>query len=886
MVEPGAVAQLGEHHAGSVRVKGSNPFSSTRKQLPVSESGGAAFRQLTEGRLSLNGQAAREKIVTERVGAVAPVYNQVEIERKWRDRWDADSLYITRTDSSRPKWYALVMFPYPSSAHTHVGHWYSYGIADVHARYKRMQGYDVLMPLGFDAFGLPAENFAIKQGIHPSVTTMNNIETMRRQVRTMGASFDWTREVVTCQPDYYRWTQWLFLQFYKAGLAYKAKAAANWCPSCNTVLANEQVSDGRCDRCGSEVSRKVLDQWFFGITKYADELLDFSKIKWPEKIELMQRNWIGRSEGAELRFTAQDGSPIPVFTTRPDTVYGVTFLVLAPEHPLVDKLTSPGMRAAVVEYQDQTNRVSEIERLSTEREKTGVPIGANAINPFNGEQVAIWIADYVLATYGSGAVMGVPAHDQRDFEFAQKYHIPIKTVVAPSGWSGEPFEQAHTDAGVMVHSGQFDGLSSHLAKESIVSFGAEKGFAKATVNFRLRDWLVSRQRYWGAPIPIVYCPDHGQQAVPEADLPVLLPLDAEFVPTGESPLMRHAGFLNTTCPVCAGPARRETDTMDTFVDSSWYFLRYVSPHEDSRAWNPEALRHWLPVDQYMGGAEHAVLHLLYARFFVKALRDIGLLDIDEPFRRLFNQGMITSGGAKMSKSKGNGVEPDDYVTSVGADVLRTYLMFLGPWDQGGDWSDEGIAGPQRFARRVWNLVQESGVRVDAPPAAGQASLADALRRQTHRTIRSVTEDLERFRFNTTVAKLMAFTTELSEFAKTCRGTTDWNAAIRAFVLMLAPVMPCLAEELWATIGGPYSVHIQDWPTFDASLTVDDRAVVVVQIDGKMRDKLEIAQGASESDVLTAARASERVGRFLENRAITKVIYAPGRMLSLVTKPAG
>ena len=822
--------------------------------------------------------------MTERVGAVAPAYNPVEFELKWRERWDVDQLYLTSNESTRAKWFALVMFPYPSAAHTHVGHWYSYGLADVHARYKRMRGFNVLMPFGFDAFGLPAENFAIKQGIHPTVTTTSNMETMRRQVRTMGASFDWTREVVTCQPDYYRWTQWIFLQLYKAGLAYKAKAAANWCPSCNTVLANEQVSDGRCDRCGSEVSRRILDQWFFGITRYADELLDFSKIEWPEKIVLMQRNWIGRSEGAELRFTAQDGSAVPVFTTRPDTVFGVTFLVLAPEHPLVDVLTSSENREAVEAYKDQTRKASEIERLSTDREKSGVPIGAFAINPFNGERVPIWIADYVLATYGSGAVMGVPAHDQRDFEFAQKFDIPIRTVIAPENWSGDAFEEAFTGSGTMVNSEPFNGIPSTEAGTLIVASGAEPGYSKATVNFRLRDWLVSRQRYWGAPIPIVYCPEHGEQAVPEDQLPVLLPLDAEFVPTGESPLVRHEGFLNTTCPICGGPARRETDTMDTFVDSSWYFLRYASPQDETRPWDPALLSKWLPVDQYMGGAEHAVLHLLYARFFVKALRDIGLLGFDEPFKRLYNQGMITSGGAKMSKSKGNGVEPDDYVNTVGADVLRTYLMFLGPWDQGGDWSDDGIAGPQRFARRLWTLVTESDVRLDVPVTSDRGQNTEGLRRQTHRTIKSVTDDLERFRFNTTVAKLMSFTTEMIEFGKTCRGTQAWTDSIRSLVLMLAPVVPCTAEELWEQIGGAYSIHTQEWPTFEANLIVDETVTVAVQVDGKVRDKMDIAVGSTEADVLAVARESERVTRFLENRTIVKVIYAPGRMLSLVTKP--
>src|SRR5262245_21249637 len=663
------------------------------------------------------------------------------------------------------------MFPYPSAAHTHVGHWYNYGPADTHARFMRMRGYNVMFPFGFDAFGLPAENYAIKAGIHPHISTMDNIARMREQIRSMGASFDWTREVVSALPDYYRWTQWLFLQLYRHGLAYKQMAVTNWCPSCNTVLANEQVVDGRCERCGTEVTRKDLEQWFFRITRYAEELLDFSKLQWPEKIVLMQRNWIGRSDGAEIRFQAEDGSPIPVFTTRPDTVYGVTFMVLAPEHPLVERLTAPERRAEVEAYVDQARKTSEIERLTTEREKTGVPIGADAINPYTGQRVPIWIADYVLATYGSGAVMGVPAHDQRDFEFATRSGIPIEVVIASEAWFGAPLREAYTEAGTMVNSGPFDGLPSEEGKKKVVAYGEERGFAKATVNYRLRDWLVSRQRYWGAPIPIVYCPTHGEQPLPEEQLPVLLPEDSEFLPTGESPLRRDERFLNTTCPICGGPARRETDTMDTFVDSSWYFLRYASPHDDARAWDPEAVRYWLPVDQYMGGAEHAVLHLLYSRFIVKALRDIGLLSFDEPFLRLFNQGMITASGAKMSKSKGNSVEPDEYLTTVGADVFRSYLMFLGPWDQGADWSDDGITGPIRFARRVWNLAEDSGVRLDRPiDAFGDDAGTRELRQLTHRTIQGVTEDLERFRFNTLIAKLMTFSSELVERAGSARGT--------------------------------------------------------------------------------------------------------------------
>jgi leucyl-tRNA synthetase len=826
--------------------------------------------------------------VVEKVAA-ATRYDAPAIERKWQTRWEADGLYVAREDTRRPKWYALVMFPYPSAATLHVGHWYSYTPADAHARFMRMRGYNVMFPFGFDAFGLPSENYAIKIGVHPRISTLQNVETMRRQLQMTGASFDWTREVVSCKPDYYKWTQWLFLQLYKDGLAYRAKAAANWCPSCNTTLANEQVINGVCERCGTTVTRRDLDQWLFRITKYAEELLDFSKVEWPEKIELMQRNWIGRSEGAELRFEAQDGSPIPVFTTRPDTVYGVTFMVLAPEHPLVEKLTAPERRAEVGAYVEQARRASEIERTSTEREKTGVPIGAHAINPFNGERVPIWIADYVLATYGSGAVMGVPGHDQRDFEFARKYGLPIPVVIAPPDWKGDELDQAYTEPGKMVNSGPFDGTPSEEGKKKVVAYGEARGFARATVNYHLRDWLVSRQRYWGAPIPIVYCPTHGEQPVPEDELPVLLPDDAEFVPTGESPLVHHEGFLRATCPVCGGPARRETDTMDTFVDSSWYFLRYASPNDDEQAFDAEEVKYWLPVDQYMGGAEHAVLHLLYARFFVKALRDLGLLEFDEPFRRLFNQGMIVSAGAKMSKSRGNTVTPDEYVRTIGADVFRIYLMFLGPWDQGGDWSDDGIAGPLRFVNRVWTLVTESDVRLDAPSpngaGSGSSPEGEELRRVTHRAIEAVTDDLERFRFNTAVAKLMTYVGELADRSKDVRGTEAWTEAIRTLLLLLAPMAPHLVEELWARAGGPYSVHTQAWPQVDPALAAVDSTVVVVQVDGKVRDKLTVPIDADQASVLARATSSERVARLLDGRRIVKEIYVPGRMLSLVTAPA-
>ncbi|MBM3945601.1 MAG: leucine--tRNA ligase, partial [SAR202 cluster bacterium] len=621
-------------------------------------------------------------------------------------------------DDNRPKWYELTMYPYPSGD-LHIGHWYAMAPADAHARYRRMLGFNVLHPMGFDAFGLPAENAAIKRGIHPQKWTLDNIANMRRQLRSMGTIYDWDREVVTCLPGYYKWNQWFFLKFYEAGLAYRSFAPANWCPSCATVLANEQVVDGHCERCGTEVTRRDLNQWFFRITRYADELLDVSKIDWPDKIKTMQTNWIGRSEGVEIEFDIShlglDQKVLSTFTTRIDTIYGVTFVVMAPEHPLVAKITQPEQQAEVDAYIAAARRQSEIERMSTEKEKTGVFTGAHCVNRLNGERVPILVGDYVLMGYGTGVVMGVPAHDERDFDFAKKYGLPIRVVVAPPGWDGGDLDAAYTGPGAQVNSGQFDGLPSTDGWHRIANHIEAKGWGKHTVNYRMRDWLISRQRYWGTPIPMVYCDGCGVVPVPEKDLPVLLPEDAEFKPTGESPLARHEGFVNTACPQCGKPAKRETDTMDTFVDSSWYFLRYSSPDYTPAAFDPEAVKTWAPVDQYTGGAEHAVMHLLYSRFFVRALRDLGMLDFDEPFTRLYNQGIILGEDhEKMSKSRGNVVAPDDYVGELGADVVRCYLMFLGPWDRGGPWSTAGINGAARWLNRVWDLMARNTPDLDTP----------------------------------------------------------------------------------------------------------------------------------------------------------------------------
>ncbi len=812
---------------------------------------------------------------------MAEKYDAPAIESKWQWQWEADELYRATEQSDRPKWYALDMFPY-TSGDLHIGHWYNYAPSDAHARYKRMRGFNVMKPIGFDAFGLPAENAAIRSGVHPAIWTMRNIHRMREQFRSTGVSFDWSREIATCLPSYYSWTQWLFLQFYKAGLAYKTLAPANWCPSCQTVLANEQVIEGACERCETPVTKKNLEQWFFRITKYAEELLNFDGIDWPEKVKVMQTHWIGKSEGVEIIFASEAGDPLPVFTTRPDTVFGVTFMVLAPEHPLVPKLTTPAHAQEVADYVEATKRETEIERLAVGREKTGVFTGSYAINPLNHERIPIWIADYVLLSYGTGAVMGVPAHDQRDFEFAEKFGLPIRVVISPPGWKGEPLTGAFVDDGTMVNSGQFDGLPSAQGKEAIADFVAAHGLGQRRVQYRLRDWLVSRQRYWGAPIPIVYCKNCGMQPVPEDQLPVRLPLDVEFRPTGESPLRLSKTFLETTCPRCGGPAERETDTMDTFVDSSWYFLRHCSPHDATAAFDPKLVSFWMPVDQYIGGIEHATMHLLYARFFVKALRDLGLVTFDEPFTRLFNQGLVISGGFKMSKSRGNVINPDDFVKTLGADTVRAYLMFLGPWDQGGDWSDKGIAGIHRFLNRVWSLTLDTRDRSE--PEGTNPALEREIRRVTHRTIRRVTDDIERFRFNTALAALMEMTNALTRYADDAvAGTPAWKEAIRSLLLMLAPIAPFVTEELWFRLGLPYSIHQQSWPVWEEALVAEEMVTVVVQVNGRVRDKLTVPVDATRKAVEALALNSERVRRFIDGAVVSNVVYVPGKLVNIVTK---
>ncbi len=809
-------------------------------------------------------------------------YDPKRIEPKWQARWETDGLYRVQEQSARPKFYFLTMYPYPSGD-LHIGHWYVMTASDTKARYLRMRGRNVFFPIGFDAFGLPAENAAIQHGIHPYKWTMANIERMRGQLRSMGAMFDWSREIVTCHPEYYKWNQWFFLKFYEAGLAYRAMAAVDWCPNDNTTLAREQVvgAERVCERCGTPVIKKDLEQWFFRITKYAEELLDFSKMEWPERVETLQRNWIGRSEGAEIIYTSEQGDPITVFTTRPDTLFGATFLVLAPEHPLVEKLTTPPHRAEVSAYVHRARRQSEIERLAEDREKTGVFIGAFARHPLTTARIPIYIGDYVLLTYGTGAIHAVPAHDSRDFVFARKYGLPTPVVIAPPDWDGKALSEAYIGEGTMVNSGPFDGTSSEEGRKRVTEALERAGRGRAAVTYRLRDWLISRQRYWGTPIPIIYCPACGTVPVPYDDLPVLLPEDAEFLPTGESPLRLNEQFRRVPCPRCGRPAERETDTMDTFVDSSWYQYRYLSPHDAERPFDPERGRAWLPVAQYTGGIEHAVLHLMYTRFFTKAMRDLGLVWFDEPMQRLFNQGIILGAdGNRMSKSRGNVVNPDDYVGTTGVDTVRAYLMFIGPWDSGGPWNPQGIEGVNRFLHRVWHLV------LDTPAVPGPASdgAGVEVRRTIHQTLKRVTEDLEGFRFNTALAALMEGTNALMKAREAgAAGSAEWMPALQTLVLMLAPFAPHLAEELWERLGQPYSVHQQAWPAWDAEAVREDTVTLVLQVNGRVRDRVQVPAGTDEARLKETALASEKVRRFIDGMQIQDVIVVRGKLVNVVVR---
>jgi leucyl-tRNA synthetase len=928
-------------------------------------------------------------------------YEPQAVEAKWQKRWEETGLYKRVEDPSRPKHYALTMLPY-TSGDLHIGHWFAYAPSDARARYMRMHGYNVWLPIGFDAFGLPAENAAIQHNIHPYQWTMDNVRHMRMQLRAMGAMFDWEHEAVSCLPGYYRWTEWFFLEFYERGLAYREKAPVDFCPRCNTTLAREQVwgEDRHCERCGTPVIKKELSQWFFRITNYADELLsDLDKIDWPERVKTMQRNWIGRSEGAHVTFRSEADDPIQVFTTRPDTLFGATSMVLAPEHPLVAKLTTPDKAQAVADYVQSSSRQTEIDRLSTDKEKTGVFIGAYAINPINKERIPIWIADYVLMGYGTGAIMAVPAHDERDLAFAIKFGLPVIPVIErpdkvarsavavgsvkpgfaqlladaqipfatgtmgemgeglfvtlegdrqidryvdllrenqlPTDWNeivgarfalifadgvreldsvaadreivarckalfpgagfrttmellnGFPFYRdllIHHEYGTMINSGAFTGRPGDAARADVIRWLEEQGFGHAEVNYRLHDWLISRQRMWGAPIPMIYCPTCGIVPVPEEDLPVLLPDDAEFLPTGESPLKFNQGFLNTTCPRCGGPATRETDTMDTFMCSSWYNYAYISPYYGGDTpFDPVAGKYWLPVDQYTGGVEHATMHLLYTRFFTKAMRDMGLVDFSEPMLRLFSQGMILGeDNEKMSKSRGNVINPDEFVSRLGADSVRAFLMFIGPWDLGGSWSSTGIEGIYRFLNRIWSVVVDRS-QSPAGDAPSEAQIAE-LRRYTHQAIRDVTRDMEAFKFNTTLASLMKFNNALMKAQTTAVfGTEAWQEARRSLVLMIAPIMPHLAEELWERIGGVYSVHDQRWPESDSALAADEVITLVVQVNGRVRARIDVPAEIDEQAAKEAALAQENVQLYLGGQEVRQVIYVPGRLINIVVR---
>jgi len=816
-------------------------------------------------------------------GAKDPqVYDPTTVEAKWRQRWEEEGLYHSDRDPSRPKHYALTMLPYPSGE-LHIGHWYAISPSDARARFKRMQGFNVLFPMGFDSFGLPAENAAIKHNVHPQEWTYANIERMRSQLRLMGTMIDWRRETVSADPEYYRWTQWFFLKLLEHDLAYRQYAPVDWCPSCNTTLAREQVwgDDRRCERCRTPVIRKELEQWFFRTTRYADELLDFSKVDWPERVRTLETNWIGRSEGANVVFRTEQGDPLEVFTTRPDTLWGATFMVLAPEHPLVGKLTTEEQRDEVAGYVEEALRQTDIQRQATDREKTGVFTGGYAVNPVNDERIPIWIADYVLMTYGTGAIMAVPAHDQRDFELARQFGLEVRPVIQAPGEevpSGEEMEAATAHHGVMVNSGPLTGTSADESVAKTIEYLEGKGAGEAAVGYRLRDWLISRQRYWGAPIPVVYCAACGVVAVPEEELPVLLPEDVEWRPTGESPLKLHPTWRHTTCPKCGGEAERETDTMDTFMCSSWYHLRYLSPHYDQGPFDPAEYDYWMPVDTYTGGIEHANMHLIYTRFFHKACRDMGIVEGDEPMIHLRNQGTVLGEDSeKMSKSRGNVVAPDELIDRYGADAMRSYLMFFSRWEQGGPWSSRGIEGTWRWLRRLWALVTE-------PAAAGEASpeTLSALRRKVHQTLEQVTRDFEELQFNTIVAALMELMNEMIKArAEGAVGSAEWEEAVDLYLRMAAPVVPFIAEELWERLGKSGSIHTQSWPEVDQAALAEEEITLVVQVNGKLRDRLTLPADVEEDEARERALASDGARRFIADKTVRKVIYVPGRLVNIV-----
>jgi leucyl-tRNA synthetase len=934
-------------------------------------------------------------------------YNPAEIESKWQARWEAEGLYHADIDLDRPKHYALTMLPYPSGD-LHIGHWYAMTPSDARARFMRMRGYNVMFPMGFDAFGLPAENAAIRNNIHPKEWTYANIDRMRQQLKSMGAMFDWRREAISSDPKYYHWTEWFFLQFFKHNLAYRKMSPVDWCPHCNTTLAREQVwgEDRHCERCGTPVIKKDLEQWFFRTTNYAEELLDFSQLDWPERVQLLQTNWIGRSEGAKVHFQVdqtslpaggeeitEEEARLTVFTTRPDTLWGATFMVLAPEHPLVLKITSPEQKTEVHTYVHDAVRQSDIQREAVDKEKTGVFTGAYAINPVNGERIPIWIADYVLMTYGTGAIMAVPAHDERDFEFALKFGLPILPVIdrpdrltksyaktgtmrsgfaaglkskgisfedkpdglfitippdkvesyiqlaqkhiQPGSWNevvgthwvfifedglqqwdsveggqrildrcktlepavkdtrtlmemlwGCPFYRDalyHHEYGTMINSGQFSGTPGDVAKQKVTEWLEEAGTGEGSINYRLRDWLISRQRYWGAPIPIIYCKEHGAVAVPEEDLPVLLPDDVEWLPTGKSPLKLHPTWKHTTCPICGQAAERETDTMDTFMCSSWYHLRYLSPDYDQGPFDPQEYDYWMPVDTYTGGIEHATMHLIYTRFFHKASREIGITNGPEPMQQLRNQGIILGEDSeKMSKSRGNVIAPDELVNQYGADTVRSYLMFFARWDMGAPWNSSGIEGTARWIRRVWTLVHDTA---DKEKPQGMPSPEDlrALRRKVHQTLQQVTDDFENFEFNTVISSLMELLNEMYKASDLgAAGTPEWDEAVDIYLRMMAPAAPHVTEELWTEVlGKPYSVHTQSWPEFDAQAAEEEEITLVIQVNGKVRDRITVPADISDEAAKETALSSQAIQKYLDGKSPKKVILVPGKLVNIV-----
>lgn len=816
-----------------------------------------------------------------------------ETEKKWQQFWEDSKVFKTELSDTEKAIYTLVMFIYPSGSKLHIGHWYNYGPTDSWARFKKLQGNNVFEPMGYDAFGLPAENYAIKTGVHPHDSTMTNIDDIRKQLKEMGCMYDWDAELMTCVPEYYKWNQWLFLQLYKKGLAYRKAAPVNWCPSCNTVLANEQVqADGTCERCGTAVEHKHLTQWFFKITDYAEELLSgLNTIDWPDKTKLMQENWIGKSTGTEVEFGI-DGSDekFTVFTTRPDTLFGVTYAVIAPEHELVDRIVKDDFKKGVEEYRESIKSLSEIERTSTTKEKSGVPTGAYAINPVNGEKVPIWIADYVLASYGTGCVMAVPGHDERDFEFAKKFDLPIRKVILEDGTNeNAELEEAFTGIGTMINSGDFTGTRCDTGKVEITNWLEEKNLGKNKINYRLRDWLISRQRYWGTPIPVVYCDSCGETLIPEDQLPVELPYDVDFKSDGASPLARNEEFINTTCPKCGGPAKRDADTMDTFVDSSWYYLRYLNPKFSEGIFDIELANKWSPVHQYVGGAEHATMHLLYARFIHKFLRDIGLVNSDEPFQKLIHQGTITNEGAKMSKSKGNVVNPNIFIDNYGSDVFRMYLMFMGPYDLGGDWSDKGIVGVDRFVQRAYALFQanegiaaETSVKEKYDISALNES-EKLVYRKVNQTLSKFEVELDNFRFNTSVAFLMELINDVSKNLDNCSDEIKLYV-LQRFILMIAPLAPHLGEECWQIMGFEKSIYENPvWFEVDENALAVDEVTIVVQINGKVRAKVNMPVDSEEADVKTAAFADSNVQLHTEGKTVVKEIYVKNKIYNIVVR---